>query len=172
MQSTLWRAQLYSAGNILSIEYDTSNLPTEALLISDLREALILYRAVRNAGGWIADDDIIREAEEEGISLPEAKRYRLHRSIERRSGNADKVKKAQGTTCKGCDKKLSDVYGPIADRLIHAHHLRPLADLEMDEKVELNPHTDFAVLCPNCHAIIHRFEDVSDVARLRALLAK
>jgi hypothetical protein len=151
----LTRAQLHAAGNIKSIEYDTRNLPDEAQLVADLQDALILYRAIRNAGGWTADDDIIREAEEEGVStnLPEAKRYRLHKSIERRSGNAEKVKKAQGTTCKGCDKKLSDVYGPIADSLIHAHHLRPLADLELDEKVELNPHTDFAVLCPNCHAI-------------------
>ncbi|TWB07180.1 MrcB family domain-containing protein [Bradyrhizobium stylosanthis] len=174
LQSALWRAQLYTAGNIISARYDTRQLPSEAQLVADLREALTMYRFLRNAGGWTADDDIIRQAEEEGLpsKLIEAKRYRLHRSIERRAGNAAKVKKLQGTVCKGCDTRLSDVYGPVANGVIDAHHLKPMASLEANEIVELDPRTDFAVLCPNCHSIIHKFEDVSDVARLRKLLGK
>ena len=37
--------------------------------------------------------------------------------------------------------------------------------------VELDPRTNFAVLCPNCHSVIHRMDDLSNVAGLKALLS-
>ena len=103
------------------------------------------------------------------FSLIEAKRYRQHRSIERQSKHSRAVRKALGTKCMGCERELGDVYGPIGEGLIHAHHLTPLSRLADEATVQLDPDSDFAVLCPNCHAIIHRMDDVSDVAGVRAL---
>ena len=144
--SPLWRAQLYSTGDVLHVEYDTENLPSDEQLADDLEEALRLYRMLSRAGGSTSEDEMLRDAEESGagVTLKEAKRYRLHRSIERQAGNSKKVKDAQGTTCKGCDRNLKDVYGMTANGLIHAHHLKPLSDLEADEEVELDPVKDFA----------------------------
>jgi len=171
--SKLWRAQLYEAGEVLSRTYDTTSLPSDAELTRDLEEAVRLYRALRANGGWAADDDMVREAHDDGAgqSLKEAKRYRLHRSIERQAGNARKVKSAQGYRCKGCEKKMDEVYGSLASKVIHAHHLKPLASLENDAEIELDAHKDFAVLCPNCHAVIHKLDDVSDLNTLRSLIA-
>jgi 5-methylcytosine-specific restriction enzyme A len=66
---------------------------------------------------------------------------------------------------------MAEVYGPLAEGLIHAHHLTPLSNLAEGTAIALNPRTDFAVLCPNCHAVIHKMGDVSDIAGLRALIS-
>jgi 5-methylcytosine-specific restriction protein A len=66
--------------------------------------------------------------------------------------------------------KLSERYGPVAVGLIEAHHLRPISSLEEGVPVTYNVATDFAVLCPNCHRIIHRMPDPSDLAALRGLV--
>jgi 5-methylcytosine-specific restriction protein A len=65
---------------------------------------------------------------------------------------------------------MGEVYGPIGEGLIHAHHLTPLSSLADGETVELDPRTAFAVLFPNCHAIIHRMDDVSDIEGLKAMI--
>jgi 5-methylcytosine-specific restriction protein A len=172
--SKLWRARLYEAGAVLGVEYDTSRIPDEGRLTADLQEALTLYLAVQNEGGWAAEDELLTDAAADGLqaNLTQAKRYKQHRSIERQSKHSRAVKKALGTKCMGCTRELADVYGPIGQGLIHAHHLTPLSRLADGVAVQLNPSTDFAVLCPNCHAIIHRMADVSDVAGLKALIVR
>ena len=172
--SSLWRPALYAAGEIGSVRYETKSLPPESELVADLAEALRLYRFLRKEGGWAAEDEVIQEADGDGLSvtLSQAKRYRQHRSIERQSGHAKKVKEALGTRCMGCDLEMEDVYGEIGRGLIHAHHLVPLSNLENETEVRLNPRKDFAVLCPNCHSIIHRLDDVADIGKLRSSLLK
>jgi 5-methylcytosine-specific restriction enzyme A len=191
VQSSVWRAKLYEVGLVVGATYDTSDLPTEDEMLADLQEALQLYRQLSRLGGWEADDDILREAEADGITdssqrtkrnrqhraierqseLQQAKRYRQHRAIERQSNHSRKVKKALGTRCMGCSLKLSDLYGPVAEGCIDAHHLIPLSSLDDDEVVRFDPKKDFAVLCPNCHRVIHRMEDCSDMEGLRKLIA-
>ena len=48
--------------------------------------------------------------------------------------------------------------------------LTTLVGLEEGVIVRYDVATDFAVLCPNCHRMIHRMEDPSDLYKLRALL--
>jgi 5-methylcytosine-specific restriction enzyme A len=176
LQSSLWRGRLYEAGNVVSVEYDTSHLPAESVLTADLQEALRLYRTLRLAGAWVAEEDMLRDAQADGldenITIEQAKRYRLHKHIERRAGHARIVKQLLGTRCMGCNKEMEEVYGSLARGLIHAHHLAPLSSLDMNQKIKLNPKKDFAVLCPNCHSVIHRMTDVSDLKGLRALVAQ
>jgi len=175
LNSRLWRARLYEAGNVMSVKYDALNLPAEPELVADLREALHLYRLIRIGGAWTAEDDILEDAKADGldeaISIEQAKRYRQHKHIERHPGHARIVKRLLGTRCMGCDQEMAEIYGSLAQGLIHAHHLAPLATLELDQKIKLDPKRDFAVLCPNCHAVIHRMQDVSDLPGLRAMIA-
>jgi 5-methylcytosine-specific restriction protein A len=164
-----WRGKLYEPSVVVGVEYDTGNLPTEENLRKDLEEALSLYRHLRASGGWAADDEIMNEAREERGSqtLDQAKRYRQHRSIERQAAHAKEVKRRQGTVCKGCGNDMADVYGEIAEGLIDAHHLTPLSSLQDGEVAHFDPIEDFAVLCPNCHRVIHRMDDPSDLRALR-----
>lgn len=171
----LWRGQLYEAGDILNAAYDTNALPPEEDLRRDLREAIGLYRRLAASGGWEPDDQIAKDAEDEaGIvkNLTQAKRYKQHRAIERQASHSKAVKSVQGHRCKGCLLRMDEVYGDIAAELIEAHHLTPLSALAENETVTFDPQTDFAVLCPNCHSVIHRMEDVSDVGALRRSLNK
>lgn len=59
-----------------------------------------------------------------------------------------------GYRCQNCSIDFSEKYGSHGKGFIHVHHLIPLA--EIDQVHSPNPKTDFAVLCPNCHAMVHR----------------
>ncbi len=173
LDANVWRADLYAAGAVLAVEYQTAALPAEQQLIDDLREALRLYAIQSQEGGWDADDEILNEADAAGKSsiLQQAKRYRQHRVIERQSSHSKAVKRALGYRCMGCAVLMSEAYGDLAKDLIEAHHLTPLGTLADAAVVTFDPKKDFAVLCPNCHSVIHRMDDPSDLDGLRKLIS-
>jgi HNH endonuclease len=54
---------------------------------------------------------------------------------------------------------------------IEAHHLIPLSQLK-GKRVALDPKNDVAVLCANCHRMVHRSGYVSDVDLFRQQILK
>lgn len=58
-----------------------------------------------------------------------------------------------GHVCQVCYVRLRDIYGAIAETLIHVHHLKPIS--EIGESYMINPVADLIPVCPNCHAVIH-----------------
>jgi len=79
------------------------------------------------------------------------------RTIERSTGYAVKVKRHHGTRCQACGFDFASKYGvQLGEGFIEAHHLRPLSSLEEGEVATYTVATDFAVLCSNCHRMIHR----------------
>jgi len=64
---------------------------------------------------------------------------------------------------------FSRVYGPLGAGFIEAHHLVPLSQLK-GQIISLDPSKDFAVLCSNCHSMIHKFEKPHDVQAFKTLL--
>ncbi len=54
-------------------------------------------------------------------------------------------------------------------RIIEAHHLKPIAKLA-GKVVELDAKNDFAVLCANCHRMIHRFEEPGNIEQFKKVL--
>jgi 5-methylcytosine-specific restriction enzyme A len=67
-----------------------------------------------------------------------------------------------------CDVRLEEVYGPVAKGYIEAHHLTPFASLE-GRPTELDPETDFAVVCANCHRMLHKGPPYA-IVELKAML--
>jgi 5-methylcytosine-specific restriction enzyme A len=55
------------------------------------------------------------------------------------------------------------------NKYIEADHLMPVSNLK-GNKISRNPTTDFAVLCQNCHRMIHRFPEPWDLAAFRKTL--
>ena len=53
---------------------------------------------------------------------------------------------------RGCGFDFERRYGPIGSGFAHVHHLKPLASLEAPR---LSTLADVAIVCPNCHAMIH-----------------
>jgi hypothetical protein len=115
--------------------------------------------------GWSA------EPEEPGIMV-EKRLYRLHRKQERNHAAALLAKQHHGFRCQACAFEFRETYGPLGDGFIEAHHLRPLASLKEGTSGVYDVAKDFAVLCSNCHRMIHRTQYPSDLRGFRALLAQ
>jgi len=147
----------YEAGHAFGKTYELSNLPSEETLITDLTNMVPMYFRLRARGGVLP----LEGGEDSGdtgdnAKVPERRRYRMHRSIERNPSAGRQAKKIHGYICQACGFDFEAVYGELGEKYIEAHHLTPLAELPEDELVHLDPKTDFAVLCANCHRMIHR----------------
>lgn len=73
-----------------------------------------------------------------------------------------------GYRCSVCDFCFETAYGELGRRFIHVHHLKQLADIGAEYK--LDPVTDLRPVCPNCHAMLHRRRPpytIEELAELR-----
>ena len=82
----------------------------------------------------------------------------------------DKCLQHHGTSCAVCEKDMSEIYGPVAEGLIHVHHLKPLSEIK--EGYRVNPIADLRPVCPNCHAVIHRGRPVYKIEEVKGFLEK
>jgi 5-methylcytosine-specific restriction protein A len=153
-QTTLSRG--YQSGNILAIPYIRGAIPHDDALEDDLTRLLVLYRSLVEGRDQVDndEDDPLGNGPSSGL---EARRYRWHRRAERSQSLAKAAKKFHGTICQveACKKDLTTIYGELADGYIEAHHLSPFASLN-GRPAELDPKSDFAVVCPDCHRMLHR----------------
>src|ERR1035437_2656989 len=94
-------------------------------------------------------------------------RYVFHRKVERNRTAAKQAKKFHGTICQACDLDFEKRYGTIGKGFIEAHHLKPISTLEEGVAVTYDVAADFAVLCANCHRMIHRSDDPSNLILFR-----
>jgi 5-methylcytosine-specific restriction enzyme A len=62
-----------------------------------------------------------------------------------------------GKKCMVCDFDFERVYGEHGAGYIEVHHLRPVSSLQ--ESTKIDPRRDMAVVCSNCHRMIHRKKD-------------
>lgn len=161
----------YEPAVALSVRYDLRTLPPESDLQADLREMLSLYSKLIARGGRDNFEDIsgADAVDTEGATIEERRRYRQHRKIERSPKAAKRAKEVHGTVCQGCAIDFGIIYGTVGEGYIEAHHLTPLSELPEDVPVSLDPKTDFAVLCANCHRMVHRKDGPRTVTALRDL---
>ncbi len=163
----------YAAGHAFGATYQLDTLPDEPKLRVDLQTMASAYRALTYRGGIDADVESGTDITEEfGIptatSVIEIRKYVFHRKIERNRIAARQAKKFHGTRCQVCGLDFGERYGDLGKGFIEAHHLRPIGSLEEGIPVKYDVEADFAVLCSNCHRMIHRFSDPSDLALFRA----
>jgi 5-methylcytosine-specific restriction protein A len=159
----------YEAGHALGITYEIDRLPQEPELRTDLETVVSAYRKLTFRGGLDASGDVRDDLEDEdaGGTLYEKRQYRLHRRIERNRTAARRAKQHHGTRCQACELDFAERYGDIGEGFIEAHHLRPISSLNEGVSVVYEVATDFAVLCANCHRMIHRMLDPSDLRAFR-----
>jgi len=160
------KADGYSAGHIIGIEYDAMNLPSDSKLVADLNVILEAYSSLFDDEIEPLDEDEAELIESKYKTIEEKKIYCLHRRIERNS-SAKKVKKIHGLKCECCGLNFEEQYGEIGKGFIEVHHLIPLSSLKLGECRKYDLDKDFAVLCSNCHRMIHRQSDPSDIDALR-----
>lgn len=74
--------------------------------------------------------------------------------------------KIHGTTCQACGFDFKRKYGELGKDYIEVHHKKPLFSL--NEEIEINPKTDLACVCANCHRMLHRQRNrVLDIEELK-----
>lgn len=83
---------------------------------------------------------------------------RVHRTRERNKAIVKKkklsVKKKTGALkCEVCSFDFKEVYGDLGEGFAECHHKKPVSELEPNDKTKL---ADLAILCANCHRMIHR----------------
>lgn len=161
--------ELYDCGNILAKYYDAKNLPDDSTFFSDIEEMLTIYKSLVYNDSLPTNSFNQEEDEAQFIGIENVQKFRFHKRIERNQGLINKVKKYHGYRCKACYIDFSEQYLGLGKEFIEAHHLTPLSTLQ-GTKVELDIRNDFTVLCSNCHSMIHRLDDPSDLELLKSLV--
>lgn len=101
----------------------------------------------------------------------ERKQKKLHFVYEGRLSTSDikKIKASRGYKCEACDMTFKGRYPGLDDEFIECHHKIPYSYLREHEERSMKP-SDFLILCPNCHAMIHRLDDPGDLDMLKEIL--
>lgn len=161
----------YEAGHALGKCYELSHLPSQEELEFDLQTMVKAYRELIFAGGVDNSEDI-RAASTSGekTTISQRRVYTLHKKIERNGNYRQAVLRRHGSRCQACGALLQEKYGKLGEGVAEVHHLTPLSTLEEGLSYSYDVGKDFAVLCPNCHRVIHRMDDPSDLEGLKALL--
>ena len=149
----------YEAGSICAKFYEVDNIPNDEVLENDLKQMLEYY-FVLSSGELLRTKNTTKEDDE--LQYEDTSLIKEHKRIERNQKLAKKAKEVHGYICQICSFCFTNVYGEIGDKFIEAHHLIPLSKLK-GKKIKMNPKRDFAVLCSNCHRMIHRSSFVGDI---------
>ncbi len=108
------------------------------------------------------------EAEaEEGAILTRVHKHR-ERSSKLRGMKLAQVEKETGRlACEACDLDFGERYGSHGAGFIEVHHIRAVHTLLPGERTKL---ADLALLCSNCHRMVHVRRPWLSVERLREIL--
>jgi hypothetical protein len=69
--------------------------------------------------------------------------------------------------CEVCGFSFIEVYGELGRDFIEAHHKQPVAELKPGSRTRVE---DIALVCPNCHRMLHRGEHTLAVEELRGMM--
>lgn len=155
----------YEAGNICAVYYSVESMPGEAELGRDLARMISLYSDLIEVD-LTADSALDHEGDLPVSMLEDGTKFRLHKRIERNARLVKLVKQSKPSSCQVCGVDFGKRYGPLGAGYIEAHHLRPMSSLK-GTKAELDPIRDFAVLCSNCHRMVHRSGLIDDLERFK-----
>ena len=98
---------------------------------------------------------------------------RLHRERERNPRLVTNTTRAALSKhgrlfCRACGFDFREPYGDLGEGFIECHHLLPLS-VAQQSKPKLK---DIALLCSNCHRMVHRHRPWLKMDKLTSLLAK
>ncbi len=98
--------------------------------------------------------------------------YKLHKYRERNSRINKKkkelaLKRYGSLQCEVCGFDFFQTYGERGKGYIECHHKVPLSNLEPGTETKLD---DLALVCANCHRILHRKTDDMSIDNLKSLL--
>ena len=109
--------------------------------------------------------DTVTEGTEGSRKQVVVNRYERNRSIR----DAVIAMKQGRASCEVCGFDFESVYGDLGKGFIHVHHKKPLYLIGENYHPIIEKH--FALVCPNCHAMLHRNrKDILTVEKLREMI--
>jgi len=133
------------------------------------RHLLTLYRK----GLLTYDVEKIPASEDFEDEYPEgALSYRKHRHFER-DGDVPKLAKMKRFNetgkleCDVCAFDFTERYGQLGEGFIEAHHTVPVSQMRPGERTTLS---SIALVCSNCHRMLHRGKTLRTLSDLRTAL--
>jgi 5-methylcytosine-specific restriction protein A len=159
--------QSYSKLDKLVFEGFENQKQQLAVLASNIKET-VLNESLNNklyAIGVETDDTL--SMVKEGMVI-----YWLHKYYERNTkiNNQKKalhLKKYGQLDCEACDFNFHKTYGDLGKGYIECHHIIPLYQIVGESITKLD---DLALVCSNCHRMIHREIDTVSVGSLRDIV--
>jgi 5-methylcytosine-specific restriction protein A len=81
-----------------------------------------------------------------------------------------RIKKKQATSldCEACGFSFGRAYGSAASDYCEVHHLLPLSEVEHTTRTRMK---DLAILCANCHRVVHLHNPPYTLNQVRSMLA-
>jgi 5-methylcytosine-specific restriction protein A len=101
-------------------------------------------------------------------------RFVAHLRRERNPSLATRKKKSILSTtgklcCETCGFDFEVMYGQHGHGFCEVHHLKPISQMDDGEVTTL---ADLAVICSNCHRIIHRIDPMPSIKQFRKLISR
>jgi 5-methylcytosine-specific restriction protein A len=134
-----------------------------------LRESAALIRASVNDPVIFAALQNIGTDDAEGVEEGDIS-YRLHKHYERNrkvveEKKADALARLGYLQCECCGFDFARGYGDLGFGYIEAHHRKPVFKMKPGEKTRAH---DLALVCSNCHRIIHSKREPFDIQKVKA----
>lgn len=128
--------------------------------------------------GWLKLDQAdevagLPDIEELGLAVPEGARrlvehFRRERNPVLVTRKKRQVRERTGRlACEACAFDFAETYGRLGIGFAEVHHRVPLSHLTEQRNTSL---ADLAILCSNCHRMIHKTKPFLNVVRFRRLL--
>ena len=135
--------------------------------LTDIAETIrARYKHITRPASDTDDAKSLDEDEE----FPEGRIIRRLHNMKERSLSASRKKKAQvlkktgKLECEVCSFDFAQYYGKEGYGFAECHHVRPLAELKGERKTKID---DLAIVCANCHRILHLIRPWVTVHQLR-----
>jgi predicted HNH restriction endonuclease len=112
-----------------------------------------------------SDDEGIEATEGRVLTRLHRIRERNRKLVEQRKARA--LREYGGLSCEICDFDFEQRYGERGHGFIEAHHTKALATLTENATTKLE---DLALVCSNCHRMIHAQKPWLSIDQLRAVL--
>ena len=120
----------------------------------------------------------LNDAEQMGLTeddegFPEGRRLLKQHLIRERNPKVvrlakERFLKKHGTLfCEVCHFNFKDRYGDLGDGYIECHHTKPISEMSDDDETKI---ADIALVCANCHRMLHRKRPWPSIEELRRLL--
>jgi len=116
--------------------------------------------------------ETILEVDEEAEAPEGRVLFRVHRTRERNPALVKKrkqaaLKKSGFLRCEVCGFDFQKVYGDLGKSFIECHHTVPVSELKPGARTRLK---DLALVCANCHRMLHRGGETLTIKVLRKIL--